>query len=89
MTESKITIFGTWWCGDCHRVRRFFEQNQFTYNWVDIDKEEQGEKFVLITNHGMRSVPTILFEDGSVMVEPTDIELQSKLQTVFPAKLSS
>jgi mycoredoxin len=48
---------------------------------VDIDKDVQGEKFVLITNHGMRSVPTILFEDGSILTEPTEAEMQGKLGT--------
>jgi hypothetical protein len=53
---------------------------------VDIDIDESGEEFVLSTNKGMRSVPTILFEDGSILVEPTDTELQYKLGTVLNSR---
>ncbi len=85
MTENMITIFGTWWCGDCSWVRKYFDRNQIAYNWVDIDQDKNGEEFVLRTNNGMRSVPTILFIDGSVLVEPNDAELRNKLSSVLPA----
>jgi len=84
MVEKIITMFGTWWCGDCSQARRYFDRHHIVYKWVDIDNDEIGEEFVLTTNSGMRSVPTILFEDGSILVEPTDAELQHKLETVFP-----
>jgi glutaredoxin-like protein len=80
MADKIITVFGTWWCGDCKRVNRIFDRNQIIYCWVDIDQDENGEEFVLSTNHGMRSVPTILFEDGSILVEPTEMDLQRKLE---------
>ncbi len=77
-----IIVYGTWWCGDCQRVRRYFDRNQIRYLWVDIDKDHDGEEFVLSTNHGMRSVPTIIFLDGSIVVEPTDAQLKSKLESI-------
>lgn len=79
MSHNEITIFGTWWCGDCTRARRYFDMNNIFYRWVDIDNDENGEEFVLTTNNGMRSVPTIVFTDGSILVEPTDADLQNKL----------
>jgi glutaredoxin-like protein len=81
--EKTITVFGTWWCGDCSRTRRYFDQNQILYIWVDIDKDQVGEKFVLSTNNGMRSVPTIVFSDGSILVEPSDSELKHKLEDIL------
>ncbi len=84
MAEKMITIFGTWWCGHCTWVRRYFDKNCIPYKWVDIDDDALGEKFVLETNQGMRSVPTIVFLDGSVLVEPSDVELSQKLETVVP-----
>ncbi len=77
--ENAITIYGTWWCGDCTRARRFFDRNNISYRWVDIDNDENGENFVLTTNSGMRSVPTILFANGSILVEPTEAEMRQAL----------
>lgn len=85
MTEKVITIFGTWWCGDCTWVRRYFDRNNILYKWVDIDNDEIGEGFVLATNKGMRSVPTIVFDDGSILVEPDESELCRKLGSASPA----
>ena len=82
VVDKTITIYGTWWCGQCSRVRRFFDRKNLIYQWVDIDKDKTGEEFVISTNHGMRSVPTIVFEDGSILVEPNDIQLEQKLQSV-------
>jgi mycoredoxin len=73
--ELEIKVYGTWWCGDCTRVRRYFDRNSIKYFWIDVDKDPAAEQFVMATNHGMRSVPTILFPDGSILVEPTEKEL--------------
>ena len=85
MIENEITIFGTFWCGDCIWARRFFDKNNIAYNWVDVDKDESGEEFILTNNHGMRSVPPILFEDGSILVEPSEFDLEQMLGTRLPS----
>lgn len=79
MTESKIIVYGTTWCWDCRRAQKFMEQNNIAYTFIDIDKDKAGEQYVLKTNKGMRSVPTILFEDGSILVEPSTNTLADKL----------
>jgi len=79
MGNSNIIVYGVNWCSDCHRARRFLDQNTITYNFVNIDKDSQGEEYVLTTNKGMRSVPTIVFQDGSILVEPSNRQLAHKL----------
>jgi glutaredoxin-like protein len=79
MDKSKITVYGTNWCGDCRRTRKFLDFHQIAYEWIDIDANPVAEKFVLETNRGMRSVPTLIFEDGSILVEPSNLRLAEKL----------
>jgi hypothetical protein len=50
------------------------------YDVIDIDIEPGALDEVLRLNHGMRSVPTLIFPDGAVLVEPPRRELQLKLQ---------
>jgi len=76
---SEITVYGTAWCGDTRRTRLFLEQHNIQYHWVDIDTDAKARQFVEKTNHGYRSVPTIVFPDGSILVEPSDQELIAKL----------
>ena len=44
-----------------------------------MDEESQFRTYIRNLNKGMERVPTIVFPDGSILVEPTDEELASKL----------
>jgi len=82
MSESiQIIFYGTKWCGDCRRSRKVFSECNVDYVFIDIDLDRSGETFVKSKNHGNRSVPTIIFPDGSMLVEPSDKELKDKLAT--------
>jgi mycoredoxin len=74
----KIVIYGTDWCPDCIRARRFLRDRQIAFEWINIDRDRQAEATVLKINQGMRSVPTIVFEDGSYLVEPPLHVLEQK-----------
>ncbi len=78
-TQNEIKVYGADWCPDCRRAKRLLDERQVQYAWVDIDKDREGEKFVLATNRGNRSIPTIVFGDGSILVEPSNPELLAKL----------
>ena len=80
MSNSNIIVYGTKWCWDCTRARRFFDRNDIDYEWINIDENPLAEQFVLEVNHGMRSVPTILFPDGSILVEPSRAQLEKKMR---------
>ena len=82
MSDSIIIMYGTDWCWDCTRARRFLKRNDIPFEWINIDKDHEAEKFVLETNKGMRSVPTIVFPDGSIMVEPSTKNLKEKVETL-------
>ena len=79
MDDSNIIIYGVNWCWDSRRARRFFDKNKVPYTFINIDKDKKGEQFVLNANDGLRSVPTIIFNDGSILVEPSTSELQHKI----------
>lgn len=78
-TQNEIKVYGADWCPDCRRAKRILDERQVQYAWVDIDKNRAGETFVIQTNRGNRSIPTIVFGDGSILVEPSNAELSDKL----------
>lgn len=79
MTESKITVYGAYWCPDCRRAKKFLGEQFIPFKWVDIEQDKEAEEFVLQKNSGKRIIPTIVFEDGSFLVEPSNAELAKKL----------
>ena len=74
-----ITVYGSSWCSDCKRAKRFLGDQQVQYRWVDVEQDEQGRRFVEEHNDGKTIIPTIVFDDESVMVEPSNAELAQKL----------
>jgi mycoredoxin len=54
------------------------DENQIQYDEIDIEKDENAMKFIQEINSGMNSVPTIIFPDESIMVEPTTEEFEKK-----------
>ena len=79
MPDANITVYGAPWCPDCKRAKQFLGEQRVPYNWVDIDQDEEGRRYVQQANEGRQIIPTILFEDGSILVEPSNAELAAKL----------
>ena len=77
MSESKTTImYGAMWCGDTRRARKWLDDKNVAYEWVDVDKSPEGEQIVKTINSGNRSIPTIVFADGSHLTEPSNLKLE-------------
>ena len=74
-----ITMYGTGWCGDCKRAKQFFGEQRVHYDFVDVDADPSGRAIVEEHNDGKTIIPTIVFEDGSILVEPSNAELAAKL----------
>lgn len=79
LQPTQIVLYGVSWCGDCRRARQVFSRMNVPFLEIDIDADKQAEAFVKQVNRGNRSVPTIVFPDGSTLTEPDDFSLSNKL----------
>jgi len=86
--QERIILYGAHWCPDCRQSKQFLGENQIPYEWVDIEKNKAGENFVVEKNNGKRIIPTIVFPDGSFLVEPSNAELATKLNLKTKAEKS-
>lgn len=73
-------MYTTSWCGDCRRSKRLFATLGVPYTEIDIEKTDGAAQIVQQLNDGASSVPTIVFPDGSTLVEPSNSVLEEKLQ---------
>ena len=80
MAENVIILYGTSWCPQTARARKYLVDCGAEFTWCDIEKDQEGCAYVESVNRGNRSVPTILFPDGSVLVEPSNVELETKVK---------
>ncbi len=77
--EKKLVVYGATWCPDARRSRKFLDDKGIAYQWIDIDADPAAKDYVKKVNNGSVIIPTILFEDGSTLVEPSNEELAQKL----------
>ena len=75
-------MYGADWCGDCRRSKRFLDENSVAYNYIDVETDTSASEKVIEINGGMRSIPVIVFPDGTHLTEPSDNALKEKLETL-------
>ena len=80
--STDITMYGAEWCGDCRRSKRFLDSNSVAYTYIDVEADASASDKVIEINGGMRSIPVIVFPDGSHLTEPSDNALKEKLEAL-------
>jgi mycoredoxin len=73
--KPQVIIYGTEWCPDCTRAKRILISAGVEFIWLDVHANPEYEDFVMRVNNGNCSVPTILFPNGEVLVEPSNENL--------------
>ena len=79
---SDITMYSADWCGDCRRSKRLLDELGVDYTIIDVEADPAASDKVIEINGGMRSIPVIVFKDGTHMTEPSDNDLKAKLQAL-------
>ncbi|HSH04208.1 MAG TPA: glutaredoxin domain-containing protein [Anaerolineae bacterium] len=78
-STDEIVMYTTDWCPDCHRAKFLFKEYGISYREVDVEADVEAEALVKKLNNGYRIVPTILFPDGTMLVEPSNETLLAKI----------
>ena len=78
----EITVYGADWCGDTRRALQQLDTSGATYNYINIDDDQDGERKVIEFNKGKRRIPLVEIssEKGKKSLSvPSDSELKSAL----------
>ena len=86
MAHTDIKMYGTPWCSDCRRTKKFFGEQRVHYDFIDVDADASGLAVVERVNNGKHVIPTLVFGDGSTLIEPSNAELAKKLGLQTAAK---
>lgn len=70
------------WCGDCRRSKRLMDSLNVQYTIIDVEADPSASEKVIEINGGQRSIPVIVFPDGTHMTEPSDNDLKAKLEAL-------
>lgn len=71
-------MYGAMWCKDCRRSKALLDLHGISYDDIDLTEhpERAAEAEAL---SGRPNIPVIVFDDGLVLVEPTDDDLGAAL----------
>lgn len=79
--NAPLIVYGRKSCGSARWLSEVLDENSVHYEWRDIALGEprfQSELRALA--RGYLSVPTVVFGDGTVMVEPRPDQVLNKLR---------
>ncbi len=86
MSHTNIKLYGTEWCSDCKRSKKFLGEQRIHYDFINIEEDMEGQAFVQKVQNGGLTIPTLVFEDGSILIEPSNADLAAKLGLETKAK---
>ena len=80
-----LTMYTTTWCGFCRRLKSQLGREGIEVREVDIELDPEAADFVMSVNGGNQTVPTLLFADGSALVNPSVAQVKERLAGPAPA----
>lgn len=78
-SSSGVTMYTTSWCGFCARLKRGLQSEGIAFDEVNIEEVDGAAELVMAKNGGNRTVPTLLFADGSALTNPSVAEVKEQL----------
>ena len=80
--SGQLIMYTTPWCGFCRNLKKQLAREGIEISEVDIERDEAAAEYVMSVNGGNQTVPTILFPDGTALVNPSAAQVRARLAEV-------
>ncbi len=77
---SELTVYATSWCPYCAILRADLDEEGVEYTEIDVDRDPEAADVVRQLNNGNRTVPTVVFPDGSALTNPPISKVLDRLK---------
>jgi mycoredoxin len=74
-----LTMYTTTWCGYCTRLKSMLAREGIHYTEVNIEQDEAAADLVMRVNGGNRTVPTVVFPNGTALTNPSIAQVKAEL----------
>ena len=82
---AQLTMYTTQWCAFCRRLKSQLARDGITMTEVDIERDPAAADYVMSVNGGNQTVPTVVFPDGSVLVNPSAAQVKKRMAELAPS----
>jgi mycoredoxin len=72
-------MYSTTWCGYCYRLRTQLDREGIDYTVIDIESDPDAADYVMSVNGGNQTVPTVRFDDGTALTNPSIVQVKERL----------
>jgi mycoredoxin len=80
--SGQLIMYTTSWCGFCRNLKRQLNRAGIEISEVDIEHDQAAADYVMSVNGGTQTVPTIVFPDGTTLVNPSAAQVRARLAGV-------
>ena len=77
--SGQLTMYTTTWCGFCRNLKNQLGRAGIEVTEVDIERDPAAAEFVMSVNGGNQTVPTVVFPDGTALVNPSAAQVKAQL----------
>jgi glutaredoxin len=76
---EQTQLFGAEWCADCRRTKSWLRRHAVPFVEYDTDRDPALRARAAEIAGGRTSIPVVVTPEGTVLVEPTNVELARAL----------
>ena len=74
-----LKVLGYQFSPKSHQIKDFLYGNLIPYSWMDIESSDQGKQICSTNNFETADFPVVIFEDGSLVKNPSVLEIASRI----------
>jgi mycoredoxin len=80
--SGQLIMYTTPWCGFCRNLKKQLARDGIEMAEIDIEQDPAAAEFVMSVNGGNQTVPTVVFPDGTILVNPSAAQVRERLAAV-------
>ncbi len=78
--SERVVMYTTPWCGFCRRLKNQLAREGIEVREVDIERDPAAADYVMSINGGNQTVPTVVFQDGTALTNPSAAQIREHLR---------
>jgi thioredoxin reductase (NADPH) len=79
LESGGVRVVGHRFSKESHELRNFLARNRVPARWLDVERDSEARELLTIAGVDSDRLPVALLEDGSVLEQPTVLELAERL----------
>lgn len=65
-----IRVIGFQWSPKSHHLKEFLSGNLVPYLWLDVENNDEAEKYLVSANVNLEGLPLVVLKDGTTLSDP-------------------